>query len=278
MKLKSFSVERYRSITNAKKIRLDRATVLVRPNNEGKSNLLRALVLGMRVLTRGKQIVQQGKIKRVFYRHHGYNWEHDFPVSLQARHPNGQSVIIFDFELTAEELEEFRRQVKSKITGTLPLKIIIGRNDVEVLFHKRGKHSAKVSEKHTAIAEYVSAKLQFEHIPAVRTAKSAENIVDEMVARELSQLESNADYQVALKKIEDLQKPILRDLSLSISKTLKQFLSQVKDVRVSIPAEERIRALGRSSEIVVDDGTPTLLKHKGDGVQSLAALAIIRHA
>jgi AAA15 family ATPase/GTPase len=43
MKLKSFTVERYRSITKAKKIRLGRVTVLVGPNNEGKSNLLRSL-------------------------------------------------------------------------------------------------------------------------------------------------------------------------------------------------------------------------------------------
>jgi hypothetical protein len=33
-----------------------------------------------------------------------------------------------------------------------------------------------------------------------------------------------------------------------------------------------------SCEIVVDDGTPTPLEYKGDGVQSLAALGIMRHA
>jgi hypothetical protein len=99
-----------------------------------------------------------------------------------------------------------------------------------------------------------------------------------MVARELSELEQNIEYRTALKKIEDLQEPILKDLSVSILKTLKQFLPQVKDVSVRIHPEERVRALRRASEIVVNDGTPTLLTHKGDGAQSLAALAIIRHA
>ncbi|MGY8689648.1 MAG: AAA family ATPase [Verrucomicrobiales bacterium] len=55
MKLESISVSRYRSISSAKRIRLDQSTVLIGPNNEGKSNILRGLVLAMTVLARGKQ-------------------------------------------------------------------------------------------------------------------------------------------------------------------------------------------------------------------------------
>ncbi len=57
-----------------------------------------------------------------------------------------------------------------------------------------------------------------------------------------------------------------------------EFLPNVRKVAVSIPQEERFRALRRVCEIVVDDGTPTELLRKGDGVQSLAALSLMRHA
>ena len=50
MKLASFSVTNYRSITTAHKIRTNNMTVLVGKNNEGKSNILRALTLAMNVM------------------------------------------------------------------------------------------------------------------------------------------------------------------------------------------------------------------------------------
>ena len=50
MKLASFSVINYRSITNARKIQTNNMTVLVGKNNEGKSNILRALTLAMDIM------------------------------------------------------------------------------------------------------------------------------------------------------------------------------------------------------------------------------------
>ena len=41
MRLVSFSVTNYRSITKAYKLPIRQATILIGPNNEGKSNILR---------------------------------------------------------------------------------------------------------------------------------------------------------------------------------------------------------------------------------------------
>ena len=91
-------------------------------------------------------------------------------------------------------------------------------------------------------------------------------------------MESDATYQEALKAVAMIQQPVLDKISASIKETLKEFLPAVKEVRVTIPQEERFRALRRACEIVIDDGTPTQLIRKGDGVQSLAALSLMRHA
>jgi len=61
MELISFSVQNYRSIAKANRIEVGRSTVLVGPNNEGKSNVLRALVTAMEVLKTGKRpVVSKG--------------------------------------------------------------------------------------------------------------------------------------------------------------------------------------------------------------------------
>ncbi len=75
-----------------------------------------------------------------------------------------------------------------------------------------------------------------------------------------------------------LQQPVLDKISTTLKETLVEFLPNVRKVSVSIPPEERYRALRRACEIIVDDGTPTELLRKGDGVQSLAALSLMRHA
>ena len=54
MKLVAFSVRNYRSIVEAYKLSLGNYTVLVGPNNEGKSNILKAIALSLAVLTRAR--------------------------------------------------------------------------------------------------------------------------------------------------------------------------------------------------------------------------------
>ena len=90
MRLVSISVENYRSIAKAPKIRLGSSTVLVGPNNEGKSNILRALVAGMNILTSQRSVVRTAsgvRLPRIPPRF--YDWEKDYPVHLQPRDQGG---------------------------------------------------------------------------------------------------------------------------------------------------------------------------------------------
>ena len=52
MELIAFSIQRYRSIAKTPKLPLKGMTVLVGPNNEGKSNIVQALTVGLRLLQR----------------------------------------------------------------------------------------------------------------------------------------------------------------------------------------------------------------------------------
>ena len=72
--------------------------------------------------------------------------------------------------------------------------------------------------------------------------------------------------------------PVFKELAETIKNTVSSFLPNVKSVTLRSRRQERYRALRRAIDIVIDDGQLTTLERKGDGVQSLVALAVMRHA
>lgn len=279
MKLVSFSIKNYRSITKAHKLPIGNLVVLIGPNNEGKSNILRALVTALRILSRlAVTIRTQDRIARGHVRTDIYDWERDYPVALQETNPAGESVFDLEFELTNEELNDFRREVKSKLTGTLPIRLEIGAGPPRFKVAVRGPGQKVLSKKEVVIARFVGRRIDHQYIPAIRSARAALEVVENMLERELLFAEADPRYQRALRRIEEVQQPILDAVSANIQQTLVQFLPDVKGVSVTIAREQRYSALRRSCKVVIDDGTPTDLELKGDGVKSLAAISLLRRA
>ena len=95
MKLSYVSITNYRSISEAYKIDLSNLTVLLGKNNEGKTNVIKAINLGMEILHN----IDMYPRRRILYRL--YEWNEDFPISLQAnnRLKNKNTTIRFDFKL-----------------------------------------------------------------------------------------------------------------------------------------------------------------------------------
>jgi len=146
MKLKSFTVQKYRSIIAAKKIPTGKTTILVGPNNEGKSNILRALVTAMNILTRERYARgATGSVREALHSRRTYDWDTDFPVALQEQQPRGETIVILEFELTTAELDEFRSKIGSRLSGTLPLQVAVGPRGYKVTVHKQGRGSAALS-------------------------------------------------------------------------------------------------------------------------------------
>ncbi len=279
MELVSFSVKNYRSITTAYKLPVKQATILIGPNNEGKSNILRALVTSLEVLqSLGGRKISGGRLRAYYDNRETYFWPHDFPISLQEKDSDGESVFNLEFRLSETEVSEFYNEVKSNLNGTLPIQLSLGRKEPGFRVTKKGPGGPALSKKAEKIAYFIAKRININYIPAIRTAEAAEEIVARMVERELSVVEHDVAFQEAIAEVTKLQQPVLDQISQGIRDTLKEFLPNVKHVRVAIPQEARFRALRRSCEIIVDDGTPTHLARKGDGVQSLAALSLMRHA
>lgn len=280
MELVNFSVTNFRSITKAHKVSVSDTTVLIGRNNEGKSNLLRALDVAMTSLQRhamdhrfGRRGVRSlsRRDEKTFY------WERDFPINLQERTSGTQTIIRLEFLLNDEEINEFKDKIKSNLNGTLPIIIKIGKDSVpSIEVSKKGKGSKTLNSKSGQIAHFIADKIIFNYIPAVRTDQEAIEVVARMLSQRLRVLEDDENYLEALQTINDLQKPILDSLSARIKEPLEQFLPGINSVSIEIPDDTRRSSLRRDFEIIVDDGTPTSLAFKGDGVKSLAALGLLK--
>lgn len=277
MQLVQFSATNYRSITSAHRITFENVTVLIGRNNEGKSNLLRALEAAMNLL---KQHASESPNlnRRLQMGNAAYVWQRDFPVQLQSRRASTQTILKLDFHLDEDECRIFKNEIGSSINGSLPLEIKIGKDqEPQIRLVKSGKNtSALTTAKSAQIARFVANRIHFNYIPAVRTDNTTIELIRDLLSQELRTLESEQRYLDALTTITELQQPILNELAKRVHGPLKEFLPSIKSVVLEISETSRRFSLRRDVSVVIDDGTPTLLEYKGDGVKSLAALGLLK--
>jgi predicted ATP-dependent endonuclease of OLD family len=278
MRLASFTVKNFRSITDAYKLRLRDFAVLVGPNNEGKSNILKAVVIALDLLSRSEFYRDQRQIRYRYgeERTLGYNWSRDFPVGLKSTQPTGRSVFALEFELTDKELTAFRTATKVNLASNLKLKLSCGREDAKFEVQLQGKAKQTLAQKREEVARFVGERLDIQYIPAIRPSDLAVEVVEELLSRELAQLEAQPTYQKLLTQLEAAQQPTLNALSEELTKTISSFVPEVKAIQL-VTSNTLRRAVRRSCTVLVDDGTRTDLGMKGDGIKSLTAISLLRH-
>lgn len=277
MKLIKFSIKNFRSIHNAPDIPISDSTILIGKNNEGKSNILKALLVSMTLLRdhskRRRINISRGTRLNEEY----YYWERDFPIQLQTIDRKGYTIFRLEFELNPDDITEFRSKINSTTNGILPLEIKIGSDNIAIFkVPKRGK-STVLSKKSASISEYIASKININYIPAVRTNDDAIDVIKNMLSTELQVLENDPEYLKAVQIITDSQRPLLDKLGHRIKDSLSDFLPNIKEVTLNIEDDERKFALRRGLQVIIDDGTPTNIDFKGDGIKSLVALALLKN-
>jgi predicted ATP-dependent endonuclease of OLD family len=274
----SFTAKNFRSITDAYKLPLRDVAILVGPNNEGKSNILRGIVTALTLITRSKSYTTRRYAVHYHYvsaEEFDYRWVRDFPVSLQESEHDGKSDFILEFGLDPKELAAFNKVTSSNLASNLKLRLLLGKESAALDVLLQGKGKKHLVQRLPQIAEFVAERIDIQYIPALRPSDLATNVVDYLLSRELSALEAHQSYRALLKQLEDAQKPVLDALAAELTETVGSFIPEVK--RISIRSSELRQAIRRSSTVLVDDGTNTSLAMKGDGVKSLTAISLLRH-
>ena len=276
----NFSVTNFRSITAAHKIDVSDKTILIGKNNEGKSNILKALDIAMFELQWHANAHKSAspRLPRSTRRNESsFFWERDFPMSLQSKKTNTHTVFTLVFRLDEDEILEFKEKIKSNLNGTLPIEIRVdSQNNPTIKVQKKGRGAKPLSAKSSRIAEFIAGKIVFNYIPAIRTNSDTLIIVERMLSQRLRQLEAKPEYKAALATIKDLQTPILLALGEKIKEPLVKFLPGIKSVKIEFTDDVSRSPFRNEFNIIIDDGSATSLTFKGDGVKSLAALGLLK--
>ncbi|UTO18152.1 AAA family ATPase [Acinetobacter sp. Z1] len=276
MKLTKFTIKNFRSITDGSEINLTDYSVLVGKNNEGKTTVLLALKMAMDALiSHGRSGTTRNRFL-LSRRDNRYEWERDFPISLQNK-SRIKKVTIFRlyFELDVSEQAEFKRVIKSISNKSLCIEITFDeKSNPDFLVPKRG--SSALTKKSAIVSKYIAERIQFTYIPAIRTDKEAIEAINSMIEEELRKLEEKQDYKDALSVIAHLQQPVLDNVSLSIERSLQNFLPNIQKVELGISEDDRRYRLRRDYFVEIDDGNKTDIRYKGDGVKSLAAIGLLK--
>ena len=276
MKVKSFSVKNYRSIIEAHKINLTNYNVLIGKNNEGKSNILRALDICMSCISNPIGFKYEGR--REFYgKTRLYDWERDFPVQLRERKTGKNIIFKIVLELTEFEIKEFNQNIGTRLSSNeLALNINIGAdNNPIVSFPKKG--TSNLTKKGRDVLKYLSNKILYNYIPSIRTKERALSLIKGNVAKELSTLKDNPDYIESTEKIKKIQNTFLRRLSKSIKSELAELLPGIKGVEIEIEDDFDLGFSTNDINVKIDDGVLTDIALKGDGINSLAVMAILKN-
>jgi putative ATP-dependent endonuclease of OLD family len=282
MKLTSIQVENFRSIIKTQVLILGRhLTSIIGPNNEGRSNLLRAIVLAMECLRGfrgasdlGLRVTESGIMR---LQRNTYDWQNDFPQGLQAKYPDGHTTLTLTFELSVSERDTFKKACGNAINNDLPIQIEIGLKGARFRVRKPGRGAKSYERSSIKIARFISENFEFEYIPAIRPGQMSLEIVGNLLERELAVLAEDEKYKESIKIIDQLQGPVYEQLEVNVQAQLRKLLPSVKRVKI-VPSKrpQYNSPRFRTPELIIDDGTATSLESKGDGIKSLTAISLMR--
>jgi len=285
MKIAKFKVSNYRSITDSKQLDLKSLSVLVGPNNEGKSNILRALVVGLQAVQsaarhaepRRRRSVTSSSVLRYSSRNdfQFYVWENDYPVSLQEMKPDGVSEFELELELNEGDRDELKRRTGHSLNDLLKLRIKLGADTAEVRVIKRGPANSAINDKISTICDLVANRVRVEYVPAERTSSEITRLIQREAMEAMAGVLNIPEYLDALTIVRQYAEEALKPLEEQLTASISSLIPEVRGVRVAVPRFQS--PIGRSDfEVKIDDGTMTLLSAKGDGIQSLAVMALMR--
>lgn len=287
------TVSNYRSIAKQTRFVVGDLTTLIGPNNEGKSNLLRALGIGMQLIERWSALPDRlaGKeelsgleatsfLSRA--RHHrssrsddaaqGYNWLRDYPLQKQTTKGTQPTTIRFSFELDEAEVARYFDVTGIRNNGTLPIELKLGRASVSLGIVKPGRGAAAHKAKAREIAKFVSEGVSFVSIPAIRTSRQAQGLVNDLARIRLQTVARSDEYRLLAAQIDALRQTAVKEIATELTQSVQQYLPSVDAIdieTVDIASSDAV------ADLVINDGTSTSIESKGDGIKSLVSMALL---
>lgn len=292
MKLVQFSLERFRSFIDRSTVNFSDNTVILGPNNEGKTNILAALVISFNFLTSisddnfpfsvrekilfypveeafGDRRTQSPKDTRQVL---SYSWERDYPVSLKEDKSKKQktgSVFVLHFKMTESERNKLKQETNQTFRNRIiPIELDMGARRIKVSILSTESISA---ENTMGIIRFVSKNISISYIDAVRTADAATELINQLLENELKKVYRSEDYLSAENKLIRFLAPPISAFCNMLRNDLQLFVPSIQDNTLTFHHSHRPL---HDLRVLIDDGNKTPISQKGVGVQSLIVLSL----
>lgn len=289
MKLHRITIKNYRSISKKTTFELSDFTSLIGPNNEGKTNILRALTLAFAIILEWKyrpitRKQLEGMYARRFFRQlrlnsgtnliSDFDFDRDYPKHIKK---STSIEIELTFQLTETEIEEFKNETGMNNNGELPLTIKIERNKLSLVINKRGRGNITYNRNVRKIANYIDTRIGILSVPAIRDSTQMLEVAQDFAQRHLqASLFANEHYQDLMQEIKQIEDDYLNTLLENITKRIRGYAQNISEV-------ELIRANRHSTmplieRLEITDNVRTSSTEKGERLQSLIAIGLIQEA
>lgn len=292
MRLVEVTVRNYRSIGTQTKFSVENLTTLIGPNNEGKTNLLRALGLGMYLIERWSTLPDglstqgeltggstlwltrpRGGVGSRRQESIGYSWIDDYPLQKQERRGAHPTVLRMKFQLTNDEVRDFHQATGITNNGELPVEMSLSRGTASFGVVKPGRGAASHKIKAREIAGFIAERLTYVLIPAVRTVDQARGLLNDLTRLRIREISKSDEYLDLARRLNELRQTAVSGVSAELTASVRRYLPSVTNVEVLTGDVERS---GTVDDVLIDDGSMTSIENKGDGVKSLVTLALIQ--
>ena len=169
MRLRNFFVKSYRSIVEAQLDSIHNYCVIVGPNNVGKSNLLKAIILSLSIVIEGDFSPASFRRKQynLIYKGEGYDWKRDIPSSL-IDDKKASTVFKLTFEFNEQEKADFKEEFGINLSKSLQLKFEFFGDHAEYNIIMPGRAKKPMEAKMREIGLFIRKKLDFQYIPCDR--------------------------------------------------------------------------------------------------------------
>lgn len=278
MKVVSIKIWNFRSIDYAE-IQLSNYTVILGPNNIGKTNLLKAIniaistVSGMEV----SRLRRKNYYNRNNFDNVDYNWSRDIPIQKQDN-PDVTSNFVIVFEMSESELELFNNTFRSNFgNNRLTMSLKIGRNRItEYKIKRQGKGSGKFVQMSAELQEFISKHIRPNYTQGIRTDEFSYSIIDSLFNNIFIELrEKNEEYRKYIQMISSIEENELKKLKEKITPVIKKFIPEMKKLDISTNVRKTKNDI--YNDIFIEDSFYTPLQEKGDGFKSIFAMALAEY-
>ncbi len=279
MKLKKIEIFRFRKFFKRTTVDIANYTVLVGPNNGGKSTICDALEIFFKNLDHftDKTIVSTDFRRRLRTRFSRrgetrrarYDSILDYPVE-QKKGRIWPSAFKGTFTLTENEVKHFN-SIECQLYED---------NEFEIEFswcYKTNRFFPNIpkgvdEDKYIEGVKLVAQSFKLIVIPAVRDQSNLnynlETLFEEAIE---SRLEKSNQLKKINKQLHKLVDPQIKKLNNTLEKSIKQLIPEIRKVEIDWTLDVLPRAdLGK---VIVDDGQETPLSLKGDGIKNLVQMA-----